>query len=152
LSFLALSFLAFSASYGNDLRPFGLTGGCKWCLFATRWKEVMDALLAGTLARDDVPKVNLAATSEAALQKVKMEELEAFRDGDGDGAKAVAERKRLGLRLGVGCWSGAIKTNGGYIEEMELACGWVAAIIWIAVFGERLLTGYAPPTLQTDCS
>ena len=36
-------FLKFSADQGNDLRSVGLTGGCKWCLCASRWKEAFDA-------------------------------------------------------------------------------------------------------------
>ena len=36
-------FLDFSASRGNNLRDIGLTGGCKWCLCTSRWKEAMDA-------------------------------------------------------------------------------------------------------------
>jgi len=36
-------FLDFSASRGNDLRKIGLTGGCKWCLCTSRWKEAVDA-------------------------------------------------------------------------------------------------------------
>lgn len=36
-------FLEFSASRGNDLRTIGLTGGCKWCLCVSRWKEALDA-------------------------------------------------------------------------------------------------------------
>lgn len=36
-------FLDFTASRGNDLRMAGLTGGCKWCLCASRWKEALDA-------------------------------------------------------------------------------------------------------------
>lgn len=36
-------FLTFSASRGNDLRQIGLTGGCKWCLCVSRWKEAMEA-------------------------------------------------------------------------------------------------------------
>lgn len=54
-------FLDFSASQGNNLRDIGLTGGCKWCLCASRqfpwfriarvvmltdvagWKEAFDA-------------------------------------------------------------------------------------------------------------
>ncbi|TVY62727.1 hypothetical protein LSUE1_G008962 [Lachnellula suecica] len=32
-------FLDFTASRGNNLRSIGLTGGCKWCLCANRWKE-----------------------------------------------------------------------------------------------------------------
>jgi len=36
-------FLDFSASKGNNLRDIGLTGGCRWCLCVSRWKEAFDA-------------------------------------------------------------------------------------------------------------
>ncbi|KAI9806438.1 MAG: hypothetical protein M1833_003625 [Piccolia ochrophora] len=69
-------FLEFSASRGNDLRTIGLTGGCKWCLCASRWKEAMEA------RKDDkdpvVPKIFLHATHQRALDKVKMEDLKKF--------------------------------------------------------------------------
>jgi len=35
--------LDYSAKQGNDLRSIGLTGGCKWCLCVSRWKEALDA-------------------------------------------------------------------------------------------------------------
>ncbi|KAI9660912.1 MAG: hypothetical protein M1821_009239 [Bathelium mastoideum] len=69
-------FLDFTASRGNDLRTVGLTGGCKWCLCASRWKE---ALEARTSDNDDVvPKVFLSATHEKALDKVDMADLQKF--------------------------------------------------------------------------
>lgn len=37
------SFLDFTASRGNNLQSIGLTAGCKWCLYAGRWKEALDA-------------------------------------------------------------------------------------------------------------
>jgi uncharacterized protein (DUF2237 family) len=67
-------FLAFSKARGNDLstpRPElqfpGLKPGDRWCLVALRFRE---ALLAG-----QAPKVVLAATHEAALHYVTLEEL-----------------------------------------------------------------------------
>lgn len=67
-------FLAFTKSHGNDLSAptpeFGFPGlkpGDRWCLCALRWKE---ALLAGV-----APPVFLAATHEAALRYVSLEEL-----------------------------------------------------------------------------
>jgi uncharacterized protein (DUF2237 family) len=36
-------FLDFSAARGNNLRSIGLTGGCKWCLCASRWREAFMA-------------------------------------------------------------------------------------------------------------
>lgn len=67
-------FLAFSASRGNDLvtaRPElgfpGLQPGDRWCLCAARWKEALDAGVA--------PPVVLAATHEAALQIIRLEDL-----------------------------------------------------------------------------
>jgi uncharacterized protein (DUF2237 family) len=67
-------FLAFSLAHGNDLvtpRPQwgfpGLQAGDSWCLCAARWKEALDAGVA--------PKVRLAATHEATLQHVSLDEL-----------------------------------------------------------------------------
>lgn len=66
-------FLAFTASRGNDLATAhpphfpGLVPGDKWCLCALRWREALDAGLA--------PPVDLAATAEAALKYVQLEDL-----------------------------------------------------------------------------
>lgn len=69
-------FLDFSAARGNDLRVAGLTGGCKWCLCASRWKEAFEARTGATDAK--VPKVFLGATNESALKKVELGELRGF--------------------------------------------------------------------------
>ena len=68
------TFLAYSLAQGNDLvtpRPQlnfpGLTAGDCWCLCASRWKEALDAGAA--------PKIRLAATHEATLQYVTLDEL-----------------------------------------------------------------------------
>jgi uncharacterized protein len=70
-------FLAFSKARGNDLstpvpmyRFPGLKPGDRWCLCAERWKE---ALIAGK-----APAVILAATHEATLKYVTLEELEIY--------------------------------------------------------------------------
>jgi hypothetical protein len=70
-------FLVFSKSVGNDLstpmpmyRFPGLKPGDQWCLCAERWK---DAMYAGK-----APAVVLAATHEATLQYVTLEELEQY--------------------------------------------------------------------------
>jgi uncharacterized protein (DUF2237 family) len=70
-------FLTFSKSVGNDLstpmpmyRFPGLKAGDQWCLCAERWK---DAMYAGK-----APAVVLAATHEATLQYVTLEELEQY--------------------------------------------------------------------------
>lgn len=70
-------FLAFSKSVGNDLstpmpmyRFPGLKPGDQWCLCAERWKEAMYAGKA--------PAVVLAATHEATLRYVTLEELEQY--------------------------------------------------------------------------
>lgn len=67
-------FLRFSLSRGNDLvTPHpelgfpGLEPGDRWCVCAARWKE---ALAAGC-----APPVVLAATHEAALEIVTLDEL-----------------------------------------------------------------------------
>jgi uncharacterized protein (DUF2237 family) len=67
-------FLAFSKDKGNDLsspNPMsgftGLQPGDRWCLCASRWKEALD--------HDAAPLVNMAATHEAALNFVSLEDL-----------------------------------------------------------------------------
>jgi uncharacterized protein len=67
-------FLKFSKESGNDLStPMprygfpGLNPGDQWCLCADRWKDAYHA--------DAAPAVILAATHEATLQYVTLEEL-----------------------------------------------------------------------------
>lgn len=74
---LTADFLAFSAAQGNDLstpRPEygfpGLKTGDRWCLCSARWQE---ALRAGK-----APQVVLAATSIAALEFVRLEDLQRY--------------------------------------------------------------------------
>jgi len=71
---LTREFLTFSLQRGNDLitpmPQFGFPGlkpGDRWCLCAARWKEAADAGAA--------PPVILAATHEAALEVVALEDL-----------------------------------------------------------------------------
>jgi uncharacterized protein len=68
------AFLQFSRARGNDLttpRPEfnfpGLREGDRWCLCAARWREAHKAGVA--------PEVYLAATHEATLAVVPLEEL-----------------------------------------------------------------------------
>jgi uncharacterized protein len=67
-------FLDFTKSRGNDLSTPtpdgnfpGLKPGDRWCLCALRWKEALDAGAA--------PPVILAATHQAALEYVSLDEL-----------------------------------------------------------------------------
>jgi uncharacterized protein (DUF2237 family) len=67
-------FLAFSRARGNDLStPVpeydfpGLKPGDRWCLCAARWQEALEAGKA--------PRVVLAATHEATLEFVALEDL-----------------------------------------------------------------------------
>lgn len=67
-------FLRFSRAQGNDLTtPVpalgfpGLEPGDRWCVCAARWKEALDAGCA--------PPIVLAATHEAALEVVTLDEL-----------------------------------------------------------------------------
>ena len=67
-------FLAYTKSQGNDLETpapmfsfAGLKAGDRWCLCASRWKEALEAGVA--------PPVDLAATHEAALKIVSLEQL-----------------------------------------------------------------------------
>jgi len=70
-------FLEFTRSRGNDLTaPMlewgfpGLKPGDHWCLCASRWQE---AFLEGK-----APKVVLAATHEAALGMIRLEDLKQY--------------------------------------------------------------------------
>lgn len=70
-------FLAFSKARGNDLstpRPEfdfpGLEPGDRWCLCAARWREAFEAGRA--------PRVILAATHEATLEIVDLDELKRY--------------------------------------------------------------------------
>lgn len=70
-------FLAFSRRRGNDLTtPLpeagfpGLRPNDRWCLCAARWQEALEAGCA--------PRVVLAATHEAALEVVALEDLKRF--------------------------------------------------------------------------
>lgn len=74
---MTADFLAFSAAKGNDLstpRPEfefpGLQPGDRWCLCSARWQE---ALRAGK-----APQVVLEATSIAALEVVRLEDLQRY--------------------------------------------------------------------------
>ena len=67
-------FLEFSTSRGNDLQtPMpvagfpGLKPGDRWCLCADRWREAAEA--------GAPPKVVLAATHEAVLEVVSLQDL-----------------------------------------------------------------------------
>ncbi|KAJ8066250.1 hypothetical protein OCU04_005332 [Sclerotinia nivalis] len=71
------SFLDFSTSRGNNLRTIGLTGGKKWCLCASRWKEAMEAA-KNSSEKDLVPKVHLHATHEKALDVVSLADLKKY--------------------------------------------------------------------------
>lgn len=71
---LTKEFLEYSKDMGNDLTTpapaFGFPGlkpGDRWCLCVARWKEALDAGVA--------PQVILAATHEAALRVVTLDEL-----------------------------------------------------------------------------
>lgn len=71
---LTAAFLSFTKSRGNDLvtpapeHGFpGLQPGDRWCLCATRWREALEAGVA--------PPVILAATHEAALRYVSLQDL-----------------------------------------------------------------------------
>ncbi len=70
-------FLAFSKARGNDLStPHpefdfpGLKPGDQWCLCSARWQEALKAGMA--------PPVVLAATSAAALEFVRLDDLRRY--------------------------------------------------------------------------
>ncbi|KAH8769049.1 hypothetical protein F5883DRAFT_714156 [Diaporthe sp. PMI_573] len=71
-------FLDYTARQGNDLRPAGLSDGCKWCLCTGRWLQALRAFESGSIPRSAVPKIDLEATEESALRSVDLETLRAF--------------------------------------------------------------------------
>ena len=78
---VTIAFLQFSQALGNDLitprLEFGFPGlkpGDRWCLCADRWQEALDAKVA--------PPVVLAATHEAALQVLSLDDLKAHAAAD----------------------------------------------------------------------
>ncbi|KAI9791441.1 MAG: hypothetical protein M1835_000349, partial [Candelina submexicana] len=90
-------FLDFSASRGNNLRSIGLTGGCKWCLCASRWREAMEARKSDN--DPVVPKVFLHATHERALESLKMEDLKRFAS-EGEAANSSTTAQTPGSTSG----------------------------------------------------
>ncbi|KAI2634609.1 hypothetical protein GGS21DRAFT_518613 [Xylaria nigripes] len=71
-------FLDFSASRGNDLRTVGLNGGCRWCLCTARWIEAYKAYRSGKISDVGVPRVDLDATEDSALEMVDADTLRQF--------------------------------------------------------------------------
>ena len=74
---VSAEFLAFSKSRGNDLTTphpaagfAGLLPGDRWCLCAARWVEAMQSGVA--------PRIFLAATHEAMLDYISLEELNKY--------------------------------------------------------------------------
>lgn len=70
-------FLQFSAQQGNDLTTpdpelgyAGLKPGDQWCLCAARWREALEHGAA--------PRVVLAATHEAALKVLSLDDLKKY--------------------------------------------------------------------------
>ncbi|KAI2471596.1 hypothetical protein F4781DRAFT_103464 [Annulohypoxylon bovei var. microspora] len=71
-------FLDYSASRGNDLRSIGLKGGCRWCLCTARWLEAYQAYRTGKVTNLGVPRVDLDATEDSALNMVDLETFRQF--------------------------------------------------------------------------
>ena len=74
---MSAEFLEFSRRRGNDLstpRPEigfpGLQPGDRWCLCSARWQEALEAGMA--------PRVVLEACSAAALEVVRLEDLQRY--------------------------------------------------------------------------
>src|SRR6478672_2494848 len=70
-------FLAYSKSVGNDLStPMpqyafpGLKEGDRWCLVARRWQQALENSMA--------PRVILAATHEACLEYIDLDDLKRY--------------------------------------------------------------------------
>lgn len=73
---LSEEFLDFTASRGNDLRPLGLTQGCKWCLCAARWMEAFLEWKAGKVDVKAVPQIDMEATGRGMLKFMDLDKLE----------------------------------------------------------------------------
>lgn len=71
-------FLDYTAAQGNDLRAAGLGGGCRWCLCTGRWLEALRAFEERRIPRSAVPRVDLDATEESALQRVDLQTLQGW--------------------------------------------------------------------------
>ncbi|OTA92679.1 hypothetical protein M434DRAFT_396245 [Hypoxylon sp. CO27-5] len=72
-------FWGVSASNGNDLRPFGVKGGCKWYISTARWLEAyLDYRRGRKLTNLGVPRVDLGAIEYSALRVVDMETFRQF--------------------------------------------------------------------------
>ncbi|KAI0101458.1 hypothetical protein F4776DRAFT_669066 [Hypoxylon sp. NC0597] len=71
-------FLDFSASRGYDLSPFGVRGGCKWCISTARWLQAYEAYRRGKISNLGVPRVDLEATECSALKLVSVETFRPF--------------------------------------------------------------------------
>ena len=78
------AFLDFSKQHGNDLstpQPEyefpGLQPGDRWCVCAARWQEALE--------HDAAPPVVLAATSEAVLKTIALDDLLAYAVEEGRG-------------------------------------------------------------------
>lgn len=71
-------FLDYTESQGNDLRIAGLKEGCKWCLCTSRWLEAYQAYKDGVVSEKAVPKIDLEATHESALDRVDMDTFKRF--------------------------------------------------------------------------
>ncbi|KAK4936330.1 hypothetical protein LTR10_022758 [Elasticomyces elasticus] len=71
-------FLDFTNSRGNNLEKAGVKDGMKWCLCASRWKEAFDAAQKGDLAHSAVPKVQMHASHEKALDVVSYKDIKKY--------------------------------------------------------------------------
>ena len=83
-------FLDFSASRGNDLRTVGLRGGCRWCLCTARWLEAYQAYRSGKVSNLGVPRVDLDATEDSALNMVDLDKFRQFAVQHGPGSSGGA--------------------------------------------------------------
>lgn len=69
---LTAAFLDFSASNGTDLRECGVQPGTRFCMAASQWKSALD------IGIDEVPRVKLESSHEAALKNVDLPTLKKY--------------------------------------------------------------------------
>ncbi|KAF2822983.1 hypothetical protein CC86DRAFT_448075 [Ophiobolus disseminans] len=100
---LTNAFLDYSTSNGIDLRKAGVGPGQHFCLEASAWKGLADK------GGDDVPRVKLESTHEAALESVDLKLLKRFAaDQDNQSVHGAVRPKD-----GKGSWVRESKEIGG---------------------------------------
>ncbi|KAJ4299502.1 hypothetical protein N0V90_004747 [Kalmusia sp. IMI 367209] len=94
---LTAAFLDFSSKNGFDLRSSGVEPGSRYCIEARIWKQAVDAGI------QDVPRVKLEATHEAALQSLGLDTLKKWKAEQDNDSGVVWPKDQVG---------GAVRESG----------------------------------------